>query len=144
MNEKGQSIIRWLRKNSGTLLAAAVALLTVLALNFGAVGVRLDEDALQVSAAFAGSDRVAYDDIRAARLVEDFDRGMRDSGVRTLRLQAGTFVNDLGMYRLYAYTGVPVCIDVRTDRGHVVFNASSDAATRALYERLAEKLPDVP
>ncbi|MBR3504627.1 MAG: hypothetical protein IKO07_10375 [Clostridia bacterium] len=144
MEEKGQLIIKWLRKNSGTLLAAAVALLTVLVLNFGMVSVRLDEDALRVSAVFADSDSIAYDDIRAARLVEDFDRGMRDIGVRTLRLQAGTFINDLGTYRLYAYTGVPVCIDVRTDKGHVVFNAASDAATRALYEQLTEKLPDVP
>ena len=90
------------------------------------------------------SDRIAYDDIRSAWLGEDFDRGVRDVGVRTLRLQAGTFMNDLGTYRLYAYTGVPVCIDVRTDKGHVVFNAASDGATRALYEQLTERLPDVP
>ena len=144
MEERGQSIIRWVRKNSGTLLAAAVALLTILVLNFGAVSVRLDEDALTVGAAFAGSDKIEYDDIRAARLVEDFDRGVRDSGVRTLRLQAGTLMNDLGLYRLYAYTGVPACIDVRTDKGHVVFNAATEAATRTLYEQLTEKLPDVP
>ena len=144
MEEKRQNVAQWLRKNSGTLLALAVALLTALVLNMGAVRAALDDDALRLRATLAGSDRIAYDDIQAARLVEDFDRGTRDSGVRTLRLEAGTYVNELGSYRLYAYAKVPLCIDVRANGRHVVFNAATDEQTRALYEQLTEKLPDVP
>ena len=144
MEEKGQIILAWMRKNAGALLALAVALLVALALNMGAVSVRFEEDALLVSATFAGGDRIEYDDIRAARLAEDFDRGKRDSGVRTLRLEAGSYVNDLGLYRLYAYTAVPVCIDVRTNTRHVVFNAANERETRMLYDQLVERLPDVP
>ena len=145
MEQRGQDILKWLRKNSGTLLAAVVALLTAAVLLLGGVSAKLNDDALTVRASFTRGERVAYDDIRAARLLEDFDFGQRLGGVRTLRLQAGRYLNDaFGAYKLYAYSGVPVCIDIRTDEGHLVFNAPTERATRALYDELVERLPDVP
>ena len=137
--------LKLIRKNSGTLLAAAVAALTALVLFAGGVSVRLGEKELRVSATFSTPFSVAYDDIRAARLVEDVDYGRRLSGLRGARIAAGEYLNDaFGGYTLYAYTGVPVCIDLATDKGHVVFNAADGEATQALYERLVSNLPDIP
>ena len=140
-----QNVMAWLWKNSGTLLALAVALLTAVALLMGGVSARLDEDALSLQATFAGGVRIDYDDIRAAQLMDGLDRGQRLSGVRSARILAGQYLNDsFGGYLLYVYANVPSCIDLRTDAGHVVFNAATDEQTRALYEQLLERLPDVP
>ena len=83
-----QNVMAWLWKNSGTLLALAVALLTAVALLMGGVSARLDEDALSLQATFAGGVRIDYDDIRAAQLMDGLDRGQRLSGVRSARILA--------------------------------------------------------
>ncbi len=133
------------RKNSGTLLAACAALFTALVLFSGGVRAVAGEDALKVSAPFAASVSVRYDDIRAARLVEDMDPGSRLSGMRGARVLAGRYLNDeFGGYALYAYAGVPLAIDLTTENGHVVFNQADEEKTRDLYERLLANLPDIP
>ena len=145
MSDMREKSAGFLKKNSGTLLAAAVALLTALALFAGGVRADVGEDALRVSAFLAAPISVRYDDIRAARLVEDFDAGQRLSGLRGARVLAGRYLNDdLGGYALYAYDGAPVCIDLSTGEGHVVVSLSNEEKTRALYEALLDKLPDIP
>ena len=140
-----EKIAEWIRKNSGTLLAVGVALLTALVLFMGGVRVRLGSDALRVSATTAPSLTIDYDDIRAARLAENIDLGSRISGMRGERIMAGQYLNDeFGRYRLYAYARVPVYIDLTTEKGHVVFNAATEEQTRSLYDQLLEKLPDIP
>ncbi len=133
------------RKNSGTLLAAFAALLTALVLFSGSVRAVAGEDALRVSAPFAASLSVRYDEIRAARLVENVDPGRRISGMRGERVLAGRYMNgEFGGYALYAYARVPLMIDLVTSGGHVVLNQADEEATRALYEHLLENLPDIP
>ena len=61
--------------------------------------------------------------------------------MRSARLCAGSFLNDeFGSYTLYSYARVPVCIDVATKIGHIVFNAASEADTHALFDRLVARL----
>lgn len=142
VREKG---VKLLRKNSGTLLAAAVALLTALVIFSGGVSASLGEDALRVSATFAAPFSVRYDEIRSARLIEDPDAGRRLSGMRGERIMAGRYLNgEFGSYTLYAYARVPLGIDLLTANGHVVINAANEEATRALYEELLDRLPDIP
>ena len=133
------------RKNSGALQAAFAALLAALVLFSGGVRAVAGENSLRVSAPFVPAVSVRYDEIRAARLVEDVDPGRRLSGMRGARVLAGRYLNDeFGGYALYAYAGVPLAIDLLTADGHVVVNQADEEKTRALYEQLLANLPDIP
>ena len=145
MENLRQKACSLLRKNSGTLLAACAALFTALVIFSGGVRASAGDDALRVSVPLVSGVTVRYDDIRAARLVENVDPGSRLSGMRGARVLAGRYLNgEFGGYALYAYADVPLAIDLLTEDGHVLLNQADEDATRALYEQLLVNLPDIP
>jgi len=145
MQNAAQRLWDLLRRNSGTLLAAAVAALTAAVLFAGSVSVSLGDDALRIDATFSAPVSIGYDDIRAARLLEEMDVGRRLNGMRGARLLAGQYQNgQFGGYTLYALADAPAYVDLVTDAGHVVFSAADEAATREIYERLLDRLPVIP
>ena len=145
MREALSGGLKLLRKNSGVLMVVGAAMLVALSLFAGGVSARLGDDALRLDASFASAISVDYDDIRAARLTGDVNPGQRLSGVRGERILAGRYLSgEVGGCDVYAYARVPLLIDLSMDEGHILFNASSEEATRALYDALLENLPDIP
>ena len=145
MREALSGGMKFIREKPGIVMITAVALLTALSIFAGGVSARVDEDALRLDASFYPALSVGYDDIRAARLAEDLDPGQRLHGVGGARIKAGRYLSpEVGGCTLYAYARVPLLIDLTTDGGHILFNASSGDATRELYDELLNNLPDIP
>ena len=128
------------KRISGTIFVAGVAALILLTLFIGRVRVTLNDDGVTVAAPVFLTTTVAWDDISAVALLEDSEPGRREFGYKGFFVSAGDYTNSaFGAYRLFAYNRVPFLIDLTTGRGHVVFNASTEGETRALYEAISRQ-----
>ena len=128
------------RKSSGSLLAVGVVLLTAAILFLGGVSVKYDEKGLDVRAGFAYGTDISWDEIENVALLDAFDPGRRLYGYAGWRVSGGDFNNDdYGDYGFYAYTGVPLYIDVTAGGRHTVFNQVTKQETKALFDEISDR-----
>ena len=101
----------------------------------------LDEDTLDIDPTFWGEVEIDYSKIERAELREGVAVGMKVNGFNSARLLLGGFENDeFGYYTRYTYRSSDTLIVLYGDGGVLVIGARDEAATRALYDRLIEKI----
>ncbi|MDY5006683.1 SdpI family protein [Candidatus Allofournierella merdipullorum] len=72
---------------------------------------------------------------------EGIPAGSRTNGFGSPRLSMGAFRNDaFGSYTRYAYTGCDACIVMQVEGRTVVLSGADEAATKALYEELNDRI----
>ena len=132
-------------KKHPVILAVTMVLVTVILVGVGFVMFTGDivytctDTALVIQADFHEDSTVPYDRIDTIELREESPRGTREWGFASARLMMGLFENDeFGSHTRYSYTGTDACIVITCGGDVLVLNAETEAATRALYERLME------
>ncbi len=124
-----------------TIIVVPILLVLFVVLMFcGSVDVKLGEDAFVIEATFAGELEVAYGEVDAIEIREDFDVGAREMGFGSPRLSTGTFENEeFGRYTLYAYTNADFYVILRNG-DDVLVVGGSESDMRELYDRVTEKI----
>lgn len=99
------------------------------------------EDGLTVESESGYVIDIAYEDVTAIELREDFDYGTLIDGVDEKKEKSGVWENEeLGQYRLCVNAGIPSCIILHTESGSLVINYESDRSTQSLYEAMLEQI----
>ena len=107
----------------------------------GEVTATLGENALEIGATYYKESVVKYDDIDYIEYRESGDLGARQYGYGSARLALGIFASDeLGSYTRYTYTAPSAYILIKSGDKTLVVGLESDAATKALYDELAERI----
>ena len=120
-----------------TVLAVGLAIL----LFTGDIRVQCGEEKFTVEASFDPGIIVPYAEIDAIEYRDKKNPGSRTFGFGSPRLSMGTFQNDeFGSYTRYAYTQCPAEVVLRSGEKTLVLSGKNPEETRALYERLAEKI----
>ncbi len=125
-----------------SLIITAFLLIGVAWLMFsGSVDVRYGETAFTIEATYWDDLTVDYAAIDSVEYREDGVDGGRVGGYGSPRLALGNFRNEeFGDYTRYTYTMQKACVVLTSGERILVLNGSDDAATRAIYDALAEKI----
>ena len=131
----------------GTFLIMLFAIFAVPLLvydsGFIAHGIEVDvkDNSVEVKAPMVDFD-IRYTDISEIKIVDDFDRGSRISGLGGIGMDCGTYKNSsLGKYKLASYTSCDSCIVIETNGGdYYAFNQKSTEDTKAIYDKILAKL----
>lgn len=124
------------------LVILAVALVGTPVLLFtGDIRYTVGENALQIEASYWPDAEIDYADVESIEYAEDIPAGSRTNGFGSPRLSLGTFQNTaFGSYTRYAYTGCDACVVMQVKGRTVVLSGSDEAATRALYDQLNDRI----
>ena len=122
------------------ILAVAVVGTPVL-LFTGDIHYTVGENALQIEASYWNDAEIDYADVESIEYAEGIQAGSRTNGFGSPRLSMGAFRNDaFGSYTRYAYTGCDACIVMQVEGRTVVLSGADEAATKALYEELNDRI----
>ena len=122
------------------ILAVAVVGTPVL-LFTGDIHYTMGENALQIEASYWNDAEIDYADVESIEYAEGIQAGSRTNGFGSPRLSMGAFRNDaFGSYTRYAYTGCDSCIVMQVEGRTVVLSGADEAATKALYEELNDRI----
>ncbi len=123
---------------SAIIAVVILALVGVLMFS-GDISVEYGEDSFTVSCPMVSDLTVSCDRVDSIELRDSFNTGMREFGVGSARLSAGSFRNDeFGSYTLYSYTAADSWVVVTSADKKLVISGPDDAATREIYNRLTE------
>lgn len=124
-----------------------VVVLAVLAVVFpfimfsGDIDFRVSDTALEIDADFFQDISISYDDIDNIEFREVTADGLRASGFSSLKLLMGKFRNDeFGYYTRYTYADDAGCIVITVGENKLVIAGKTIVETRALYDKLTEKM----
>ena len=118
------------------IVVAAALLLTT-----GSFKIQYNDSDFTVEAACWSDLTVRYDEIEDIKYLEQYRKGDREMGFGSIKLGMGHFHNqEFGDYTLYAYnkTSQGVCLTVNGET--IVISAEDEAATKAIYEELSERM----
>lgn len=133
---------KWSKTYRTVGLAVTVLLLVflVIILFTGDIQVEFGDESFTVNATYWEELTVPYDAIEEVRLSENFTPGIKVNGFNSARLNLGVFENEaFGRYTVYTYTGCKQAIILNDGRNVLVINGVDEAATRAMYDILANK-----
>lgn len=134
---KGNKIAKWIAIILVPLILAGAAVLMFT----GDVDISYGEDSFRVSATYSGSLTVPYEAVESLEYRETFSAGHRQMGFGSARLFVGTFQNEeFGSYTLYGYAGDHGCVVVKQGENVLVIVGANTEETKAIYDRLAEKI----
>lgn len=107
----------------------------------GDVAVVFAENEFTVQADYYSDLTVDYEAVERIEYRETFDKGNRVNGFGSPRLSMGTFKNDeFGLYTIYAYTNCPSAVVMYSENGTLVLCGADDAATKAIFDTLEERV----
>lgn len=123
-------------------IATVVLLIFVGVLLFtGNIEFTCGDTALAIEASYWNDTEISYENIKALEYRTDGVDGSRTNGFGSARLLMGTFRNDeFGYYTRYSYTRCDSAIVLTLEKNEVVISGENEAATKALYEELKEKI----
>lgn len=124
-----------------TIIVVPILLVLFAVLMFcGSVDVKLGEESFVIDATFAGDLEVAYGEVDAIEIRDDFDVGVRIMGFGSPRLSTGTFENEeFGRYTLYAYTKSEFYV-IMKNGDDVLVVGGSEEDMRELYDRVSAEI----
>lgn len=124
------------------LVILAVAVVgTPILLFTGDIHYTMGENTLQIEASYWNDAEIDYADVESIEYAEGIPAGSRTNGFGSPRLSMGAFRNDaFGSYTRYAYTGCDACIVMQVEGRTVVLSGADEAATKALYEELNDRI----
>ena len=105
----------------------------------GSVSIKFENNQIIADASMTQATTIDYADIKSVEYKENIDLGKRTWGVGSAKLVAGNFENDqLGSYKLYAYTTCKRYVVISTQNGYVVINAENEKQTKDLYKKVQD------
>ncbi len=125
-----------------SLIVVSVIVLGIFFVMFtGNIEFDLDDDSIDIDASFWSDVEIDYGKIERAELREDVAVGMKVNGFNSARLLLGGFENEeFGRYTRFSYRGADTVIVIHGEGGVLVIAEKNDTATRALYDKLVEKI----
>ena len=133
-----------LDKKSGIAVAAVFGVVLVLVpilMFVGSITFTVGEEALEVDTTFGGGMTVSYDEILDVKYSDEAVSGRRVSGYASATLLYGWFKNDdIGDYTRYTYAKTECAIIIYTEDEIIVLADESVEATKALYDKINEKI----
>ena len=127
---------------AGILLLTAVLVFAAVMLFTGSVRVDFREEALNVKVTYYGETVLPYSSIERAELRQENVDGMRQFGLGSLRLLAGSFRNsEFGDYTRYTYYDPDSAIVLTMKDGStVVLSGKDPGETEEIYQALLERM----
>ena len=125
-----------------SLVAVSVIVIALIFVMFtGKIEFETGADSLNIDATFWSKLEIDYDAIERAELRDDVAVGMKANGFDSARMLLGGFENDeFGRYTRFSYRGVDTAIVIYGDAGVLVIAEKNDAETKALYDKLTERI----
>ncbi len=136
-DRKGDKVALWI-----TAIAVPLILIFVAAVMFvGNVSVTFEMDKFVVEASFSETLNIPYENIDSVEFREEFAAGSRYMGFGSPTISTGIFQNEeFGQYTLYAYTNGEGCVILRQDDNILVIVGKTLEETKAIYDRLCDKV----
>lgn len=107
----------------------------------GNIEVQCDDSSFTINATYWTDLKVDYSEVDTIEYRKALDVGARTYGFGSVRLSMGIFQNDeFGSYTLYAYTGAPEFIVLKSGTKTLAIGMSDAEDTRAIYDKLLEKI----
>ena len=127
---------------AGILLLTAVLVFAAVMMFTGSVRVDFREEALNVKVTYYGEAVLPYSSIERAELRQENVDGMRQFGLGSLRLLAGSFRNsEFGDYTRYTYYDPDSAIVLTMKDGStVVLSGKDPGETEEIYQALLERM----
>lgn len=123
------------------LVGVAIAVVLLIVMFTGEIGVTYGEDSFTVRATYWNELTVDYDEITALELLESHEIGQRTGGFGSARLTLGLFHNETwGDYTRYAYGGAEQAAVITCGEKVLVIAVGDEGETRAVYEALLERI----
>ena len=133
-----------LDKKSGIAAAAVFGVVFVLVpilMFIGSITFTVGDEALEVKTTFGGAMTVNYDEILDIEYRDEAVSGKRVSGYASATLLYGWFKNDeFGGYTRYTYAKSECAIIIYTNDEIIVLADESVEATKALFDKINEKI----
>jgi len=125
-----------------SIVVAVLFLAAMIPLLFtGDVEVSFGDGSFTVDASFCSDATLNYTDITEVTFIENTDSDIREFGMASARLLAGSFRNEkFGKYTRYTYTFVEPAVIVRTEKGIYMINLRTEAETENLYRELSARV----
>ena len=119
------------------VIVVAVALL----LTTGSFKIQYNDSDFTIEAACWSDLTVRYDEIEEIEYLEQYRKGDREMGFGSFKLGMGLFHNqEFGDYTLYAYNKTDQGVLLTVNGETMVISAEDEAATKAIYEELSERM----
>lgn len=130
-----------LSKAGATLLVAVLGFAAVMMFT-GSVQVEFGERAMSVKVTYYGEATVPYGSIASAELRQENVDGIRQFGLGSLRLLAGSFRNsEFGDYTRYTYYDPDSAIVLNMEDGSIIVLSGKDLAeTEGIYQELMGRI----
>ena len=123
------------------IFAGIVILIVGILLVTGEIKTTFAEKKLVIESSYWQDMVIDYEKIQSVQLQENWDVGSRVFGLGSFKLEAGDFENEqVGNYTLYSYIHCKNYILIETNSGLVVLNAKNEGETKALYEKIKQKI----
>lgn len=104
----------------------------------------ISENEIKFSGTLTKSTTIKFNEIQSIEYIEFLERGTRDIGLGTLKMQIGSYNNgEYDKYKLYAYASVEQYIVIKYNDKVLVFNQSTTEKTEGIYNTLKSKLEKV-
>lgn len=136
-NQKSDKVAKWI-----SMVMVPVTLIAVTVLMFtGNIEVTYTDADFKITASYMDDLTVRYEDVDSVEYREEFSVGHREMGYGSPRLSMGTFKNDeFGRYTIYAYTQGEGAVVLKQDDNVLVIVAKTAEETKAIYNKIAEKV----
>ena len=128
--------------NAVSMVAVVLILIATAVIMFtGRIECTVIDGTLTIEADYYEDLTVSLEKIDGIEFRESAPEGIRKFGWGSAKLMMGVFSDEeFGNHTRYTYTGCAACIVLRSGDDVLVLNAADEAATRALYEALAEEI----